>query len=78
MKEKSLTEGALAAMVRAAEVARERAIRFGSPLVRWIDGTVVLVDPVTNQPIPNSDDPAEDVTDAQPEGKKEEKPPASD
>jgi len=48
MSEQSETEGALAAMNRAAVAARERASRFGSQLVMWRDGSVVLVDPKEN------------------------------
>ena len=41
-------EGALAALTRAAETARIRAIRFNSKLAIWKDGEVVLIDPKTN------------------------------
>jgi|GEM_PF-3271108 len=48
MREDTETESALAAMNRAAVTARERALRFGSQLVLWRGGSVVLVDPRTN------------------------------
>jgi hypothetical protein len=48
MREHTETESALAAMSRAAATARERASLFGSKLVLWRDGTVVLVDPRKN------------------------------
>ena len=48
MRELTETESALAAMNRAAVTARERSSRFGSPLVLWRDGSVVLVDPKTS------------------------------
>lgn len=47
MNEPSEAERALAAMTRAAEVARVRAIGFGSRLAYWRDGAVVLVMPRT-------------------------------
>jgi hypothetical protein len=47
MTEQTETESALAAMSRAAITARERALRFGSHLVSWRDGSVVLLDPRT-------------------------------
>jgi hypothetical protein len=48
MREHTETEGALAAMSRAAVTARARASLFGSKLVLWRDGSVVLVDPRKN------------------------------
>jgi len=45
MSNDSESQAALAAMERAAEVARLRASRFGSRLALWKDGKVVLVDP---------------------------------
>ncbi len=48
MTDQTETESALAAMNRAAITARERASRFGSQLVLWRDGSVVLVDPRTS------------------------------
>ncbi len=48
MREHTETENALAAMSRAAVTARERASLFGSKLVLWRDGSVVLVDPQQN------------------------------
>jgi hypothetical protein len=48
MRELTETERALAAMNRAAATARKRASRFGSKLVMWRNGSVVLVDPRAN------------------------------
>lgn len=45
MKDQTETERALSAMNRAASSARERASRFGSRLVLWRDGAVVLAEP---------------------------------
>ena len=45
MKDQTETERALTAMNRAAATARERASRFGSRLVLWRDGAVVLANP---------------------------------
>lgn len=42
------TEGALAAMNRAAATARLRALRFGSNLAVWRDDAVVLIPPHAN------------------------------
>lgn len=39
------TVGARAALLRAAQDARDTARRFGTPLVFWENGRVVLIDP---------------------------------
>ena len=52
MKVKTESEHALAAMIRAAEIARVRAARFGSKLAIWKDGAVVLIDPNSEQAFP--------------------------
>jgi hypothetical protein len=46
MNELTEVEGALAAMKRAAAVARLRASRFGSHLAVWRDGAVALISPL--------------------------------
>lgn len=48
MNDLTESEGALAAMNRAAEAARIRATRFGSRLAIWKDGAVALITPQTN------------------------------
>jgi hypothetical protein len=58
MREHTETESALAAMSRAAVTARARASLFGSKLVLWRDGSVVLVDPQKNGAEQGADQPA--------------------
>lgn len=49
-------EGSKAAILRAAQDARDTARRFGTPLVFWENGRVVLVDPDDPdlEPLPSS------------------------
>ncbi len=74
MIEQTETESALAAMNRAAVTARERASRFGSQLVLWRDGSVVLVDPRTSGAEQGGADHPATAAKSKPEGKENAKP----
>ncbi|WP_411846742.1 hypothetical protein AAFN60_04050 [Roseibacillus persicicus] len=49
MKTRTETEQAMAAIKRAAKLARIRASRFGTKLAVWKDGSVIFIEPKADQ-----------------------------